>query len=56
MSDIQIDCLMKKLVEVDSLHNLKRSEYREFEAILVIKQLQEKVYFIIFFIIITLLS
>ncbi|XWS59013.1 hypothetical protein CRYUN_Cryun08bG0084400 [Craigia yunnanensis] len=63
MSDIQIDCLMRKLVETDSLHNMKHSESndhsafhanktnyadknigsREFEAILVIKQLQEKI-------------
>ncbi|KAK8688997.1 hypothetical protein V6N13_087728 [Hibiscus sabdariffa] len=62
MSDIQIDCLMRKLVEADSLDNMKHSEsndtsfhanktnyadknigMREFEAILVIKQLQEKI-------------
>lgn len=68
MSDIQIDCLMRKLVEDESLHNMKHCEssdhsaflankinyadknigLRESEAILVIKQLQEKVYFIIF--------
>ncbi|TYI03817.1 hypothetical protein ES332_A11G368100v1 [Gossypium tomentosum] len=63
MSDIQIDCLMRKLVEAESLHNMKHSEssdhsafhanktnyadknigLRESEAILVIKQLQEKI-------------
>ncbi|XVE95776.1 hypothetical protein REPUB_Repub02eG0129000 [Reevesia pubescens] len=63
MSEIQIDCLMRKLVEADSFHNMKHSESkyqsafhanktnyadknigsREFEAILVIKQLQEKI-------------
>ncbi|XVF56276.1 hypothetical protein PTKIN_Ptkin06aG0106000 [Pterospermum kingtungense] len=50
MSDIQIDCLMRRLVEVDSLHSLKHHEsneknigLREFEAILVIKRLQEKI-------------
>ncbi|XP_039024894.1 kinesin-like protein KIN-7O [Hibiscus syriacus] len=63
MSDIQIDCLMRKLVEADSLDNMKHSGsndhssfhanktnyadknigLRDFEAILVIKQLQEKI-------------
>ncbi|XVE60984.1 hypothetical protein DITRI_Ditri06bG0004400 [Diplodiscus trichospermus] len=64
MSDIQIDCLIRKLFEADSLRNIKHSEsndhsafhanktnywydknigMREFEAILVIKQLQEKI-------------
>ncbi|XP_021297463.1 kinesin-like protein KIN-7O isoform X2 [Herrania umbratica] len=63
MSEIQIDCLMRKLAEADSLHNMKHIEsndhsafhanktncadknigLREFEAILVIKQLQEKI-------------
>ncbi|XP_022747090.1 kinesin-like protein KIN-7O [Durio zibethinus] len=63
MSEIQIDCLMRKLVEADSFHNMKHSEsndyyafhgnktnyadknigLRELEAILVIKQLQEKI-------------
>ncbi|EOY08993.1 Kinesin heavy chain, putative isoform 4, partial [Theobroma cacao] len=63
MSEIKIDCLMRKLAEADSLHNMKHIEsndhsafhanktncadknigLREFEAILVIKQLQEKI-------------
>ncbi|KAK9041421.1 hypothetical protein V6N11_016523 [Hibiscus sabdariffa] len=62
MSDIQIDCLMRKLIEADSLDDMKHGEsndssfhanktnyadknigMREFEAILVIKQLQEKI-------------
>ncbi|KAK6289850.1 hypothetical protein POUND7_001391 [Theobroma cacao] len=63
MSEIKIDCLMRKLAEADSFHNMKHIEsndhsafhanktncadknigLREFEAILVIKQLQEKI-------------
>ncbi|XP_031401118.1 kinesin-like protein KIN-7O isoform X2 [Punica granatum] len=46
-SEIQIDCLMRKLAEVDSSSNIRQTDdiisSRESEALLVIKQLQEQI-------------
>lgn len=72
MSEIQIDCLSRKLAEADLFWSEKSNDYsmcyankgtingdknfslRESEAILVIKRLQEQVYFIfIFFFLLT---
>ena len=67
MSEIQIDCLSRKLAEADLFWSEKSNDYsmcyankgtingdknfslRESEAILVIKRLQEQVYFIFIF-------
>lgn len=63
MSDIQIDCLMKKLAEVDLIekcractaqnansvsHSDGNRSLRDSDAILVIKKLQEKVFLLIY--------
>lgn len=51
MSDIKIDCLTRKLAEIDDHYHVKRGDFngdkhislRESEAILVIKRLQERI-------------
>uniref|UniRef100_A0A0A0LHF6 Kinesin motor domain-containing protein n=1 Tax=Cucumis sativus TaxID=3659 RepID=A0A0A0LHF6_CUCSA len=51
MSDIKIDCLTRKLEEIDDYYHVKRGDFngdkhislRESEAILVIKRLQERI-------------